>query len=133
MDYGILDTGIFSKGDLDDEYLELGEKNPAMVAMIQSLRYKIASNLIVTSIYRSDPDSTHHYWRAVDFRLHHIDRDVESRFSGPGTEEIVPALLELSDQFRYDDLRNVYRIHGVGFNRHLHLQTKGLGRWIQQP
>ena len=131
MIYEILDSGIYSKGDLQSEWLNLEAYNPALIGMLRALRFGLHTNLIVTDIFRDDPKSTHHYWRAVDLRIFNSERKVDSRFSGQHLDDLHRALADLATMFYYDPDHNVYRVHGQGLNRHAHLQTKGTGPWTQ--
>jgi len=131
VQYQRLEQGIVSKGDLKAQWENLKRHNMAMVWLLRVLADPL-DDLVVTSIWRPDPTSVHSWYRGVDLRVFNKDRGPEEGefvYAGQHEEWWEQNLSELSKSFHYDPNHKIYRIHGEGLDRHVHLQTKGTGPW----
>lgn len=117
-----------------DQWRELREINPmhyALVAAAADYAWRVHNRAtVITSIYRPDPESVHGWWRGTDLRIEHRDRIVREEDRGWSEDIAADTCTWLARAFDYGVGHEVYRIHGEGMNRHVHLQSPAAERWV---
>lgn len=119
-----------NRTDLFYQFNELRDKNRALYALVHTLNsFLKGDEVVITSIYRDDPKSVHGYWRGVDVRIFHPERNAE--VGGPSAGVAEKAVSLLNTCFHYGQGHEVAVIHGEGLNKHIHLQTSDRVSWEQ--
>ena len=89
--------------------------------------------LVLTDIYRPDPNSVHSDWRGTDVRIANQAREVPQDYRGIYLYEARTLANYLNDTFEYKKhdgtVSDVAVIHGEGLNLHIHLQTPAGDMW----
>ena len=134
----------FKHGRQAEEFALLRHKNPALYAMVVASAdfawREFRQWTTITSIYRPGVDSVHAWWRGVDVRIYHpsrwpddpvakLRREDEEGWSEEAAYEIAEWLdrwIWYDDALPEDEGHEVIVVHGVGMERHAHLQ---LGPW----
>lgn len=105
----------FQYGSTREEYLKLGKEIRNIIDVVDALlRALYEQDTIITSVYREDKNSPHHYYRAAD---------VSTRGLGHKECRYIQSLINII--FPYD--REHYQTvlyHNVGLGWHFHVQVK---------
>jgi len=87
-------------------------------ALACAVEYEFNKDLVITSVLRTDPNSTHFYKRALDFRI-------STTFKEHFTEEEVDYMKTFCSYYKYGNSRPTLYVHqnSIGKGIHGHLQT----------
>ncbi len=106
---------LFKKSELKEEYSTLDKRVRKIVDVMSALMAALHNEqLTVTSVYREDIHSPHHYLRAVDIR---------SRYMKPEACVYMEVILNLIFPYKKGAHQTVM-YHDVGYGFHFHIQVK---------
>ncbi len=119
------------------EFMDLFEKNPrhfSLVASAGAMAHMLFGKpLVLTSIWRDDEKSVHHYWRGTDVRIFHPLRNTPTGYEGLEPAEAAELADLLNRTFRYKRINGPYsevaKLHGEDMNYHMHLQSPAGEQW----
>ncbi|MFQ6609323.1 MAG: hypothetical protein ACE5D7_00845 [Fidelibacterota bacterium] len=110
---------IFKTGDLEPQFDLLDERLRHIVfALAGFVDHEFGKDFIITSLYRDDAKSVHHWWRGCDFRIHQAGKDPYY------SDEEISKIKRFCSRYEYNKDRygiNTLKVHGTPPHGHLQI------------
>jgi hypothetical protein len=116
---------VFKSGSFEPQFDELDNRLKHIIyALAGFIENEFKKDLVITSVWRhSNTESTHYYYRAIDFRIHQSGQE-EPYYTEEETIEIEKFL----GCYRYDSSHLTLRIHGEPPHGHLQVNREEFTR-----
>ncbi len=119
---------LFKHDHFEEEFLKSDIRLQIIVYAVDAFcQSKFAKELVVTDVWRDDPNSVHGDYRGLDFRI--ITKVGKEYFTGTEVDEII----KFCDHFKYDENRPNYSclfVHDAGSGKHGHVQVAPNNRLV---